>query len=328
MRGRDTEYIAVEKGKGGMTGQQIRDIVTDCVFEGDMKFREPMSRHTSLKIGGPSDIFAIPENVASLGRLRDYLQKNDIAVFPLGGGTNILVKDGGIEGAVICFRSFRTIEFLGEDGEYAYLSVGTGTVLQRLVMYSMEQGYAGLEGLAGIPGTVGGAICGNAGSFGYEIKDVLVSVDLMGAEGQIQKVCAEDIRFGYRKSDILPTDMLIRAEIKLGRDKRADVSARFENFLRVKREKQPIWESSAGCVFKNPEGLSAGKLIDEAGCKGMRIGDVVVSTIHANFFINTGKACAVDFIRLMHEVAGRVRNAFGITLEPEIKIVGRENGNR
>jgi UDP-N-acetylmuramate dehydrogenase len=310
-----------------MTGQQVRDIVTDCQFEGDMKFMEPMSRHTSLKIGGPSDIFAIPENFASLGRLHDYLQKNDIALFPLGSGTNILVKDGGIQGAVICFSSFRKIEPAGEDGEYAYLSVDSGTALQRLVMHSREQGYAGVEGLAGIPGTVGGAIWGNAGSFGYEIKDVLVSVDMMGAEGRIQKVRAEDIGFGYRKSGILPTDLLLRAEIKLRKDKRDEVSARVENFLKAKREKQPIWESSAGCVFKNPEGLPAGKLIDEAGCKGMSIGDVAVSTIHANFFINRGKACAADFIRLMHEVAGRVSSTFGITLEPEIKIVGRDNGN-
>jgi UDP-N-acetylmuramate dehydrogenase len=311
-----------------MTGQQVRDIVTDCLFEGDMKFMEPMSGHTSLKIGGPSDIFAIPENFASLGRLYDYLQKNEIALFPLGGGTNILVKDGGIQGAVICFSSFRKIESVGEDGEYAYLSVDSGTVLQRLVMHSRERGYAGVEGLAGIPGTVGGAICGNAGSFGYEIKDVLVSVDMMGAEGGIQRVCAKDISFGYRKSGILPTDLLLRAEIKLRKDKRDEVSARFEDFLKAKREKQPIWESSAGCVFRNPEGLSAGKLIDEAGCKGMGIGDVAVSSIHANFFINKGKACAADFIRLMHEVAGMVSSKFGITLEPEIKIVGRDNGNR
>jgi len=311
-----------------MTGQQVKDIVTDCLFEGDMKFMEPMSRHTSLKIGGPSDIFAIPENVGSLGRLHDYLQKNTIPLFPLGAGTNVLVKDGGIRGAVICFSSLRKVEPVGEDEAYAYLSVDAGTLLQKLVVDSREQGYAGIEGLAGIPGTVGGAICGNAGSFGYEIKDVLVSIDILSAEGQIRKVRAEDIGFGYRKSDILPTDLLLCAEIKLRKDKRDEVSARFENFLKAKREKQPIWESSAGCVFKNPEGLSAGKLIDEAGCKGMRIGDVAVSTVHANFFINRGKGCAADFIRLMHEVAGRVSSTFGITLEPEIKIVGRDNGNR
>lgn len=308
-------------------GEQLRDFVGDILFEGEIQFLEPMSRHTSLKIGGPADIFAVPENIPSLERLCDHLRKNDIHIFPLGAGTNILVKDGGIAGAVVCFSFFRKFHLVREDDEHAWLSVGAGTLLQRLVMFTREQGYAGIEGLAGIPGTVGGAICGNAGSFGYEIKDVIVSTDMLRAGGQMQKVQAENISFGYRKSDISPTDMLLSAEIRLRKDKKEDVSERIDDFLKVKREKQPVWESSAGCVFRNPEGLSAGKLIDEAGCKGMRIGDVMVSTVHANFFINAGKACASDFIGLMHEVAGRVRNSFGITLEPEIRIVGRDDAH-
>lgn len=306
-------------------GEQLRDFVGDILFEGEIQFLEPMSRHTSLKIGGPADIFAVPENIPSLERLCDHLRKSDIHIFPLGSGTNILVKDGGIAGAVVCFSFFRKFHLVREDDEHAWLSVGAGTLLQRLVMFTREQGYAGIEGLAGIPGTVGGAICGNAGSFGYEIKDVIVSTDMLRAGGQMQKVQAENISFGYRKSDISPTDMLLSAEIRLRKDKKEDVSERIDDFLKVKREKQPVWESSAGCVFRNPEGLSAGKLIDEAGCKGMRIGDVMVSTVHANFFINAGKACASDFIGLMHEVTGRVRNSFGITLEPEIRIVGRDD---
>jgi UDP-N-acetylmuramate dehydrogenase len=310
-----------------MTGEELKDIVSEILFQGEIKFLEPMSRHTSLRIGGPADIFAVPENISSLVHLHDYLRRSDVAFFPLGAGTNVLVKDGGITGAVICFSAFRNISPIAEDDKYVYLSVGAGTLLQRLVMQAREWGYSGIEGLAGIPGTLGGAICGNAGSFGYEIKDVLVSIDTMDAGGQMQKVLAEDIVFGYRKSDISPTDLLLSAEIKLRKEKIQEVSARLENFLKVKRERQPVWESSAGCVFKNPEGLSAGKLIDEAGCKGMRIGDVVVSTIHANFFVNAGKASAADFMRLMREVAKRVSSAFGITLEPEIRIVGRDDDN-
>jgi UDP-N-acetylmuramate dehydrogenase len=121
--------------------------------------------------------------------------------------------------------------------------------------------------------------------------------------------------------------LLLSAEIKLGKDTKEAVSARIDNFLKIKREKQPVWERSSGCVFKNPPGLSAGKLIDEAGCKGMRIGDAEVSTIHANFFINKGKASASDFIMLMKEVSGRIRERFDVVLEPEIKIVGRESDN-
>ena len=310
-----------------MTSEQLKDISADIVFEGELKLAEPMCRHTSLRIGGPSDIFAVPDKVPSLGRLLGYLRRNDIAFVPLGAGTNVLVKDAGIMGAVVCLNSFKEIEQTREDERYAYLSVGAGTLLRRLVLYAREKGYSGIEGLAGIPGTVGGAICGNAGSFGYAMSNVLVSLELMRAEGEVERVRSEDISFGYRTSDILPHDIVLGAEIKLIRDARDEVSARTEHFLTVKRERQPIWESSAGCVFKNPEGLSAGKLIDEAGCKGMRFGDVVVSDVHANFFINAGKASAADFIRLMQEVGARVAQRFGIALEPEIRIMGRDDAH-
>jgi UDP-N-acetylmuramate dehydrogenase len=310
-----------------MTGEELRDIASEILFQGEIKYLEPMSRHTSLRIGGPAEIFAVPDDVASLASLHDYLRSNGIGLFPLGGGTNILVKDGGIGGAVVCLREVRTIEPVGDREEYVYLSVGAGTLLQRLVMQSRVQGYAGIEGLAGIPGTIGGAISGNSGSFGYEIKDVLVSVDLMDARGQVQTVRAEDIAFGYRKSGIPRDSLILSAEIKLRKDNREEVSARIEHFLKVKRERQPVWESSAGCVFRNPEGLSAGKLIEDAGCKGMRVHDVAVSSIHANFFVNEGNATAADFISLMQEVAGMVNRRFGIALEPEIRIVGRDDAN-
>jgi len=311
-----------------MTGEELKDIAADILFEGRISFMEPMSRHTSLRIGGPADIFAEPGTIASLARLHEYLQKSEIAFFPLGAGTNILVKDGGILGAAVCLNSFRNVEAVAEDAGYAFLSVGAGVFLQRLVVFAKEKGYAGIEGLAGIPGTVGGAICGNAGSFGFEMKDVLVSIDIMDSEGQIRKVRAEDVTFGYRTSGILPADLILGAAIKLRKEKREDVAERTGHFLRIKRERQPIWEPSAGCVFRNPAGLSAGKLIDEAGCKGLRVGDVVVSEVHANFFINTGNARAADFIRLMQMVSARVSSRFGIDLEPEIRIVGRDDADR
>lgn len=293
------------------------------VFEGEVRFMEPMRNHTSLRIGGPADVFAIPQNLLSLRNMYVNLEKSKIPFLPLGGGTNILVMDGGIEGAVISFRSFKKLDVLSEDGEDVYLFVEAGTPLQRLVNFTRGSGYSGLEGLVGIPGTVGGAICGNAGAFGYEMKDVLISVVIMDAEDRIEKIKAEGIDFGYRSSSISANEMILSAEIKLKKDKKEDVSAKIDDFLKRKRQKQPIREPSAGCVFKNPPGLHAGKLIDEAGCKGMRIGDIEVSTIHANFFINKGSATASDFIRLMEEIAQRVKEKFGVILEPEIKIVGR-----
>ena len=156
------------------------------------------------------------------------------------------------------------------------------------------------------------------------MKDVLASVSIMDAEGRIRKMKAEDIEFGYRRSNISFHGLLLSAEIALKKDEKENVTSKTEDFLKKKWEIQPISEPSAGCVFKNPPKLSAGKLIDEAGCKGMRVGDVEVNRIHANFFINKGKAIASDFIKLMEDVKSRVKETFGIELEPEIRIVGRE----
>lgn len=307
--------------------QKLKDIFSGGSFKGEVKFMEPMKNHTSLKIGGPADVFAMPQDVLSLININTVLKRNKIPVLPLGGGTNILVRDRGIEGVVISSKSFRRIGVVSRDDSYVYVTVEAGALLQRLVHYTKENGYSGIEGFAGIPGTVGGAISGNAGAFGCEIKDVLVSVEIMNAEGKTKKVKTDQIAFSYRSSGILPGEFILSAEIKLTAGNTEEVSSRIEDFLKIKKEKQPIWEPSAGCVFRNPSGLSAGKLIDEAGCKGMSVGNVEVSNLHANFFINKGGANASDFIRLMEEVADRVKGKFGILLEPEIKIVGRGNVN-
>lgn len=304
--------------------EEWRYIFSKGVFEGEFRFMEPMRNHTSLRIGGPADVFTIPQSIASIRDIIAILKERHIPFSPLGGGTNILVKDGGIEGVVISFKSFKRIGVIREDDKYVDLSVEAGTPLQGLVNFSKWNGYSGIEGLTGIPGTVGGAVCGNAGAFGYEMKAVLISVWMIDAEGRLERFKAEDIDFGYRRSGISPAELLLSAEIRLMKDKKEDVSARVDSFLKEKRKRQPISAPSAGCVFKNPDGLSAGKLIDEAGCKGMRIGDVEVSNLHANFFINKGKAKASDFIRLMKEVALKVKEKFGIVLEPEIRIIGRD----
>ena len=307
-----------------MTGQELKDIFSGSLFEGEAKFAEPMSNHTSLRMGGPADVYAIPSDALSLISINLNLIKSNLPFFPLGGGTNVLVRDGGMEGVVLSTRLFKKIKSLQEDSASVLVSVEAGALLLQLIHFAKENGYSGIEGLAGIPGTVGGAIFGNAGAFGYEIKDVLTAVQIMDAEDGIKTLSADAISFGYRSSDIPPGSVILSAEMKLMKDKEESVAARVENFLRMKRERQPLWEPSAGCVFKNPTGESAGKLIDAAGCKGARIGDVEVSSIHANFFINRGRAKASDFIRLMDIVSQRVKKRYGVILEPEIKIIGRD----
>jgi UDP-N-acetylmuramate dehydrogenase len=304
--------------------EQFRAIFAEGFFEGEVRFMELMSNHTSLRIGGAAEIFAMPRDLDSLKNIHLNLQKSNIPYIALGSGTNILIRDGGIEGAVVLLRSLKKIETLREEDEFIFIHADAGALLAKLVRFSQEHGYSGLEGLAGIPGTVGGAICGNSGAFGYEIKDVLVSLEMMDSEGIVSRRRAEDIAFGYRKSGIRPEEFILGAEIRLKKDHAEAVSKRIGEFLRTKRERQPIWEPSAGCVFKNPPGASAGKLLDEAGCKGSKIGEVEVSEVHANFFVNKGNANALDFIKLMELVSLRVEKRFGILLEPEIKILGRE----
>ncbi len=293
-------------------------------FQGEVGFRVSMKDRTSLSIGGEADVLAAPEDPLSLRNLIAVLSREGIPFFPLGGGSNILVSDKGIEGVVVSLRGFRRIEVLTEKKDGVELFVESATPLQNLVNFCREKGYSGIEGLAGIPGTVGGAICGNAGSYGCEIKDVVGSVAIMDSDAKLERFRAEGLGFGYRTSDISPSDIVLSANIRLRRDDREAVSSRTEGFLREKIKSQPISERSAGCVFRNPEGTSAGKLMDEAGCKGMRVGDIEVSPVHANFFVNRGEGTAADYVNLMHEVAAVVQKRFGISLEPEIKIVGRK----
>ncbi len=289
-------------------------------FKGKLFIKEDMSAHTTLRIGGPADIYAVPDDVLSLKNLLLYLFGRGIPVIPLGGGSNIIVSDRGIEGVVISSMALKRIEVIENTDGGARLFVESGCPLQSLLNISRVQGFTGLEGLAGIPGTVGGAIKGNAGSFGMEIGNVVESVAIMDLRGNISIIKREEIDFGYRSSGI-PEGFILSAIITLKRDDPDEVNKRINLFLNEKREKQPLTSWSAGCVFKNPEGVKAGKLIDEAGCKGMRRGDIEVSKRHANFFINIGKGKASDFLLLMDEVRKRVYHYSGIELEPEIKII-------
>lgn len=300
-----------------------QEIISSDSFSGEVMFGEMMKRHTSLKIGGPADIFVFPQEVISLKNSLVALKKKSIPFMPVGGGTNLLVRDGGIEGVVVSLRDCRRIEIVDDAKDLVSLFVESGVPLQKLVSFAKENGFSGLEGLVGIPGSVGGAIAGNAGAYGYSMKNVVASATVMHSDGRLAKLGAEALGLEYRKSNIPAGSIMLSANIRLRKDIKEDIAKRGEGFLKEKREKQPLSELSAGCVFKNPEGTSAGKLIDEAGCKGMRIGDAEVSAVHANFLINKGNASASDFIKLMDAVRAKVLATFGIELEDEIRIVGR-----
>lgn len=291
-------------------------------FRGEVRLDAPMSAHTSLKIGGPADLMAFPEDPMSLQNLLVFAGKEKIPVFVLGGGTNLLVNDSGIRGVTVSLKRFRNIRLTkGSDDKTATLFVEAGTPMANLMNFTKENGYSGVEPLAGIPGTFGGAVYMNAGSFGTEIKDVIVSAAVMNMEGRIMILGKDKIQFTYRSSNLSDDLIILSANIILKKDAPGAVAARIKEFIVKKSATQPLGEASAGCVFKNPEGDAAGRLIDASGCKGMRIGDAEVSSVHANFFVNKGRAAAVDFMDLMNSVKAKVEEQSGVTLMPEIRMV-------
>ena len=292
-------------------------------FRGTVKYHVPMKNYTRLRIGGPADVLAVPNDPLSLKNLITILTEQHIPYITLGSGTNVLVRDGGIEGMVIMLPAFNRIEMIRDHEDSVEIFVEAGLPWQKLVNYCKEKGYAGIEGLTGIPGTVGGAIFGNAGSYGYETKDVLETIALMDQRGMLYRSKAESLGFGYRRSAISRRDIILSANMRMKKDASELVSVRTEDFFRDRKEKQPLAEKSAGCVFKNPKGASAGKLIEETGFKGMSRGEIQVSPVHANFFVNRGKGTSVDYLNLMEYVSAKVQKKCGIALEPEINIIGR-----
>ena len=297
---------------------EIRELI-----KGEIRFDEPMSAHTSLKTGGPVEIMAFPEDPVSLKNILTAAEKENIPVFIFGGGTNLLAGDGKIEGIAVSLRAFRSIELTRETEENnAVLYVGAGVPLALLVNLARKNGYSGIEALAGIPGHIGGAVYMNAGSFGAEIRDVVVSVAIMNMHGEISVLEKDKLCFSYRSANLPEGSVILSANFILKKDDPAEVEKRTREFLEKKKAAQPPGKFSAGCVFKNPAGHAAGRLIDAAGCKGMRAGDMEVSAMHANYFINKGKATCRDFIELMETVKAKVREYSGIELEPEVKIIG------
>ena len=304
-------------------------------FNGELRFNEPMSEHTSLKIGGPVDVMAFPEDPLSLRNILFVANEEKLPVYVFGGGTNLLVSDEGIKGLAISLKAFKSIEAVqsrtspaqedsaGESSEQdVTLFVGSGVPLAKLINYAQKNGYSGLEALTGIPGLMGGAVYMNAGSFGTEMKDVIISVAIMSKAGHLIILEKDKLDFSYRKSGLPDDSLILSANISMKKDDLEAIENRTKEYMAKKKDTQPLGVLSAGCVFKNPEGDYAGRLIDEVGCKGMQTGNVEVSSVHANYFINKGGATCSDFIKLMQSVREKVQQSSGITLEPEIYVVG------
>ncbi|HLC27738.1 MAG TPA: UDP-N-acetylmuramate dehydrogenase [bacterium] len=285
-----------------------------------------LGKYTSLRIGGPAQILALPRTVEALKELLVRARRAGLPVFLLGQGSNLLAPDEGIRGIVVSLRQgFDQIELgPGVAKEHWLLRAGAGVKLQKLVRFSADRNLEGLEFADGIPGSVGGAVAMNAGTRYGEIALVLDSARVLDSNGEVRNWKRAEIPFSYRSSHLPSGSVVLEAVFVLHSGDPAEIRRRMTEYQQYRRRSQPLSSLSAGSIFKTPAGASAGALIDQAGLKGMQRGGAEVSTRHANFIVNRGGATAADVLALMAEVVERVRLHSGIVLEPEIRFLAEQ----
>lgn len=283
--------------------------------------QEKMREHTTFRVGGPADVFLQPKNREELRETIRILREQKIPTLIIGNGSNLLVRDKGIRGAVVqIYQRMAEITVAGEE-----VVAAGGALLGAVAAKAAEASLTGLEFAAGIPGCIGGAVVMNAGAYGGEMKDVLVSVDVLTKDLEFQTLPAEALELGYRSSNILSQEnIVLGATLRLKKGDSAAIHARMTDLAEQRREKQPLQYPSAGSTFRRPEGHFAGKLVQDAGLKGKCIGGAQVSEKHAGFLINRGDATAEQLLELIDLCQKTVWEQFGVKLEPEVKIVGEE----
>lgn len=285
-----------------------------------MKYQrnQSLKKHTSFRIGGPADYFCVPKSIHELREAIDFARERKMRISVLGGGTNVLVLDRGFRGLVIKLAGGLSSIKVNSRKTRA----GAGMLLPRLIRKVASRGLSGLEFLAGVPGSVGGAIIMNAGAWGREIGRYVEEIKVLDNKGRLKVVKNGKLGFGYRKSKLQKKSwIVVEATFKLRKQRKKTINKKIKECLAKRKETQPLGSPSCGSVFKNPKGDYAGRLIEEAGCKGRRVGDAQVSAKHGNFIVNLGDAKAQDVIKLMASVQKAVKDKFKILLEPEIKFM-------
>ena len=295
--------------------RKIRSAVAG--LRGVVRFNAPLSEYTSFRIGGPADVLVEPADVEDVVRLVKQTHEQKLPLFVLGG-TNLLVRDKGIRGVVVSLAKLRAIK--EEFGSVLYAEGGVG--MPTLIGHAIRRSLAGLEWAAGIPGTVAGCVVMNAGTRLGEMKDSVKAVRVVRTSGEVLDCPAELISFEYRRAS-LPVGIVVGVWLQLRPGVRADIEKVVKDYLRYRRETQPLTLPSAGCVFKNPANDSAGRVVEAAGLKGISVGDAYVSTKHANFIVNQGRASATDVLALIKKIRAQVARKTGVKLELELKLVGQ-----
>lgn len=282
---------------------------------------EPMSRHTSYRIGGPADVLLLPENTEQIRQIISVCKQNSVPYYVLGNGSNVLIRDGGIRGAVIKISNkMSKVSFSGN-----MLTAEAGAILSSVVKKAYNRGLSGLEFACGIPGSVGGAITMNAGAYGGHMADVVKKITVLDREGNIFPIEGEALAFGYRQSVVREKNLIVLSgELELKNEEKNVIKEKMDILTAKRKSMQPLNLPSCGSVFKRPEGQFIGKLIEEAGLKGTVSGGAQVSTLHANFIVNINNATAKDVLSLIETVKQRVFEKFRIEIETEVIILGED----
>jgi UDP-N-acetylmuramate dehydrogenase len=292
-----------------------------AILDGDVRFDEPMRRHTTLKIGGPADALAEPSSLAQTRDLVRLCAQRGLSLIPVGAGSNLVVRDGGVRGVVLGTRHLRGLERVGDTGLRVEAGVSTGKVLST----ALKADLGGVEFLGGVPGTIGGGMIMNAGTYMGELKDVTRVVrSVRLTDGEIVERDNAACGFVYRGSALPPTEVVVEAELALRPRPRAEMDVEIKALRARRHEREPKKVANSGSTFKNPPGEFAGRLIEAAGLKGTQVGDAVVSPAHANWLVNTGRATAADLLALIAVVRGKVREVHGVDLQLEVKVIGED----
>lgn len=296
--------------------EQLREKIADDHILMD----EPMKKHTTFRIGGPADYFVVPSDLEEIQHACKIAREHGLAFFVLGNGSNLLVADDGMDGMVLqIYKNYSGISVCGTE-----MKIQAGTLLSSASKAALAEELTGFEFAGGIPGTFGGAVVMNAGAYGGEIVQVLKEVTVLTSEGEIETLKAQELELGYRTSNILKNGYIVlEGVIALEKGNPEIIRQKMEEYALARKTKQPLEYPSAGSTFKRPEGYFAGKLIQDAGLKGYRVGGAQVSEKHSGFVINRGDATAADVMQLIQDVQNKIKEQFGVAIEPEVKRVGR-----
>jgi len=299
----------------------VAELISNIAGKENVFIDEPMSKHTSFKVGGNADLLVLPQNADQLIEIVEICKERQCPFFVMGNGTNLIVKDKGIRGVVI--KTFGGLQNFKVDDDI--IEAESGILLSKLSNIALKNSLTGLEFASGIPGTLGGAVTMNAGAYHGEMKDVVVWTRYLDKQGLVKEIEDEQHQFGYRTSFIQKNGgIILKSRLNLRKGNSSEIKAMMEDLEKRRKDKQPLDMPSAGSVFKRPEGYYAGQLIENCGLRGYSIGGAQVSNKHCGFIVNNGNATAEDVITLIKFVQDTVKAKFGVELQTEVKIVGED----